>query len=172
MTQMDTLLERNQQFAADYANMLPLMPRFGTVVLSCIDARVDPAHILGLEPGDALVMRNVGGRITDAVVLELSVLSRMAQKVSGGKFPGFTLVAIQHTDCGMERIANPQMISGISQALGVDEGKVTALAIHDHEQSLKDDIAHLKNNPLTPKNLKVVGYMFDIETGLLREVSV
>lgn len=171
MNQLETLIERNQQFATTYTNELSIAPRFSTIILSCIDARVDPADILGLKAGDALVMRNAGGRITDDVILELSVLSGLMQKMRGGQFPGFTLVVIQHTDCGMSKIASPEIIAGLSQGLGVEQSKVAGLAIHDHEQGIKDDIARLKSNSITPKNLKVVAYLLDIETGLLNEVA-
>ena len=170
MTDLETLTTRNQSFAASYSNDLNIMPRFSTIILTCIDARVNPAQVLGLELGEALVIRNAGGRVNDDVVLELGILSAMAKKLLGEAFQGFTLAIIQHTDCGMEKLANPEMVSGLSQGLGVEQSRLESLAIEDHEKSIKDDITHLKNNSVVPQNLKVASYVLDVSTGLLNEV--
>jgi carbonic anhydrase len=85
-----------------------------TFVLTCADARVDPAHFLGLELGDALVFRNAGGRVTDDIELELSILWTFAAHRMGESFQGFSLVIIQHTDCGFERLSNPETVAALS----------------------------------------------------------
>ncbi|MDJ0754463.1 MAG: hypothetical protein QNJ45_13150 [Ardenticatenaceae bacterium] len=170
MNEIEILTERNRQFASSYTNQLPLMPRFSTIILTCIDARVDPAHVLGLEAGEALVMRTGGGRVNKEIALELGILSMMARRALGEQFQGFSLAIVHHTDCGFERLANPQIGAGISQGLGIEASKIDALAIHDHTQSLKDDFARLQHSPHVPKNLTVGGYLFDVETGLLKEV--
>ena len=172
MTDLKPLLERNQTFASSYSNTLSIIPRFSTIILTCLDARTDPAHFLGLEAGDALVIRNVGGRVTPDVELEIGMLWEMLKNLKGENFKGFNLAIIHHTDCGMERIANPQMITGLSQRLGVDKSKVKALAIHDHDQSLKDDIERVRNSSFIPKDLNVTGYLMDIENGLVNEVNL
>lgn len=170
MNELKILTERNRQFASSYTNHLPLMPRFSTIILTCIDARVDPAHILGLEAGEALVMRTGGGRVNDEIALELGILSLMVRQARGDEFEGFSLAIVHHTDCGFERLANPEAVAGISQRLSIEPGKVEGLAIYDHTQSLKDDIAKLQKSPHAPKDLKVGGYLFDVNTGLIEEV--
>ncbi len=105
-----TLLDRNRCFAEQFeAGDLKISPRLSTIVLTCLDARVDPAHFFGLGLGDAVVIRNAGGRITPAVMRDLGILGVLAAAVSqpgtSPRRPG--LVVIQHTDCGMSRLAYP-----------------------------------------------------------------
>lgn len=171
MTDIKPLLERNRIFASSYSNILSIVPRFSTIILTCLDARTDPAHFLGLKAGDALVIRNAGGRVTSDVELEIGMLWGMVKKFKGENFKGVDLAIIHHTDCGMERIANPQMITELSQKLDVEKSKLEALAIHDHDRSLKDDIERVLNSPHIPNDLNVTGYIMDIENGLVSEIN-
>ena len=170
MIDIETLKLRNAEFASTYTNDLTIMPKFSTIVLSCIDARVDPAQILGIDAGDALVMRTGGGRVSDDLILELAILSGMVRRMRGDAFKGFSLAVIHHTDCGFERLANPEIAAGLSNGLGIEPAKLEALAIREHSQSLAADVDKLKNSPNTPKDLKVGGYLFDVSTGLIDEV--
>ncbi|MBE9554394.1 MAG: carbonic anhydrase, partial [Proteobacteria bacterium] len=98
MSNTTTLLDHNRQFASDFsAADLPILPRLRTVVLTCGDSRVDPAHVLGLELGDAVVIRNNGGRVTPAVVHEIAALAFIVAKMDGGEPGPFELVIMQHT---------------------------------------------------------------------------
>ena len=170
MTAIESFKQRNSAFATSYTNDLTIMPKFSTVILSCIDARADPAHILGIEAGDALVLRTGGGRINDHLIMELGILTGMVKRIQGDAFQGFSLAIIHHTDCGFERLANPQLVTGLSSGLGIEKATVEALAIHDHSQSLAADIDKLKESKFTPRNLKVSGHLFDVETGNIEEV--
>lgn len=167
MADIKSLLKRNQAFASNYCNTLGIIPRFSSIILTCLDARTDPAHFLALKAGDALVIRNAGGRVTPDVELEIGLLWEMVKNFQGEKFKGLDLAIIHHTDCGMERIANPEIITGLSQRLGVDKNKIESLAIPDHEQSLKDDIERVRNSSFIPKDLSVTGYLMDIKNGLV-----
>ena len=168
MSNTITLLNRNRQFASDFtATDLPILPRLGTVVLTCIDARVDPAHIFGLELGDAVVIRNNGGRVTPTVIQELAALAFMVAKMAGDNPDPFELVLVQHTQCGAERFADPGFQQAIKAEIGVD---VSSSAITDHEQSLRDDIERLRNAPEVPGYIIVSGFIYDVRNGTVREV--
>lgn len=163
-----TLLDRNRQFASDFAAAdLPILPKLRTVLLTCIDARVDPAHILGIELGDAVVMRNNGGRVTPAVVKEVSTLAFMVSKMGGEGSPAFEFIIIQHTQCGAQRFADPDFQRELMELRGVD---VSESAITDPEQSLREDVERLRTAPEVPDYVIVSGLLYDVTTGLVREV--
>lgn len=162
MTDLDTLLDRNADYARSH-EPLGLMPRMTTLVISCLDARVDPAHILGLRPGDSLVLRNAGGRVTGAVEQEIALLAAMVKKVAPDA--RLALVLIHHTDCGMEKLARPEAAAGVAAAAGLEPERVAALAIHDHGDSLREDVARLKASALVPAGLSVTALRWDHRTG-------
>ena len=170
MSGLQTLLERNQQFAAQYEGNLAIMPKFPTLVLTCSDARIDPAHFLGLELGDALVFRNAGGRVTDDIEQEIGILWLMASKMAGKNFPGFSLAIIQHTDCGMERLANPQLADAIHNHLHIEKDDIAEICNVDHGQSIRNDIERLRNSSLVPQQLVVSGHIYNVQEGTIAEV--
>ncbi|QDG75815.1 carbonic anhydrase [Labrenzia sp. PHM005] len=168
MTATSILLERNQALAEGFdAADLPILPKLGTMILTCIDARVDPAHILGLELGEAVVIRNNGGRVTDAVIQEIGAIAFMVKQMSGGQGGGFELVILQHTQCGAQRLADPEMQQALKKNLGID---VSQSAIHDHEETMKDDIKRLRSAPEIPDNIVVSALLYDVKTGAAREI--
>lgn len=168
MSNTTTLLDRNRRFASGFAAAdMPILPKLRTVILACADARVDPAHILGLELGDAVVICNNGGRVTSAVMEEIATLSFMVAKMDGDKPGGFELILMQHTQCGVERFADPNFQSALKQKLGID---VSSVAITDHEQSLREDVERLREAPGVPGYIVVSGLIYDVQHGLVREV--
>ena len=170
MSDLQILLERNQHFAAQYKGGLKGIPKLATFVLTCSDARIDPAHFLGLELGDALVFRNGGGRVTDDIELELGILWTMAAGMMGENFQGFSLVIIQHTDCGFERLANPEMAAALSNRLNVEPAQIEGMSNVDHAQSIYEDIERLRQSSLVPNKLVVSGHIYNVEDGTLAEV--
>jgi len=168
MSSTPTLLTRNRKFSENFDDAdLPILPKLRTVVLGCVDARVDPAHVLGLELGDAVVMRNNGGRVTPEVIDELVALTFMVAKMSDGEPHEFEVVIMQHTQCGAERFADPNLQKELKTQTGVD---VSTVAITDHEQSLKGDIELLCNTPEIPEYVVISGYIYDVQSGSVREV--
>jgi carbonic anhydrase len=115
------MLERNRDFAAQQSAagaLMPslpgAMPQVKAIIIGCADMRVDPAHVLGIQPGEAVVIRNIGGRITPGLLQELGLLGRIGEVA--GKAPGgggeFHLIVLQHTDCGITRLAgDPAMLA-------------------------------------------------------------
>lgn len=168
MSSIKTLLDRNRQFASKFTEAdLPIIPKLRTVLLTCIDARVDPAHVFGLELGDAVVMRNNGGRVTPNVVDEIATIAFMSAMMDGGEPKPFELVIMQHTECGAERFSNPDFQHKLKALRGVD---VSSLAITDHEQSLVEDIERLRSAPEVPGYIIVSGFIYDVQLGSVREV--
>ncbi len=170
MSDLQTLLERNQQFAGEYESGLTILPKFFTIILTCVDARIDPAHFLGLELGDALVFRNAGGRVTDDLELDLGVLWMLGAGVGGENFPGLSLAVVQHTDCGLERLAKPELAAALTKRLGLEQAQIDGLVNTDHAQRIREDIERLRKSPLVPKGLIVSGYIYRVEDGTLEEV--
>lgn len=171
MSDLQIFMERNQTFAAQYdGSDMSIMPKFSTLILTCIDARIDPAHFLGLDLGDALVFRNAGGRVTDDLELDIGVLWMMAARMAGDNFPGFSLALIQHTDCGYERLANPDLTAAMSNRLGVDQSTLDNLCNADHARQIRDDITRLRQSAVVPNGLIVSGHIYDVEHGVVAEV--
>src|SRR5215471_20012260 len=128
MSNLDSLLERNQVFAAQQSAAGTLMPSLPqalpnvkAIIIGCADMRVDPVHILGIKPGEAVVMRNIGGRITPVLLEELRLLGRIGEvagEITGGGGE-FHIIVFQHTDCGITRLANDSAM--LSQYFQVQE---------------------------------------------------
>lgn len=169
MTNNTAILERNRRFADRFeAADLPILPKLGTLILTCIDARVDPAHVLGLDLGDAVVLRNNGGRITESVIDEIATLAFMVGKMTGNPDPDFNLVLMQHTQCGAQNFANPEFRNALQARLGID---VSTSAIVDQETDLGRDIERLADAPVIPGGLSVSALLYDVKTGRVREIS-
>ncbi len=134
-------------------------------------AIIDPAHLFGLELGDAIVIRNGGGWITPAVLRDLAILGVLAANLPGPGAPNPELVAIHHTDCGMCRLANPAIQQQVAERLGIGVDEVTAMAITDPAASVQDDIEQLRQTPETPDQLIVSGFVYDVKNGTLNQVA-
>ena len=105
MTLLDTLTNRNRDFAAqEFVADLPLMPSLRAIIIGCADPRVDPARLLGLKNGEAVVIRNIGGRITPGTLQTMGMLSTIAQIEGTNPGGDFTLIVLHHTDCGITRL--------------------------------------------------------------------
>ncbi len=170
---LTALLDRNRSFAERFAaGDLEILPRMATILLTCVDARVDPAHLFGLGLGDAVVIRNAGGRITPAVIRDLGILGVLAvaanQRGTSPIQP--ELVVIHHTDCGMSRLANPALQGQVSKRLGLSVDEVSAMAISDPTTSVQDDIDRLRHTPGTPDQLIVSGFVYDVSNGTINQV--
>ena len=169
MTTLDTLLDRNRRFAA--ANPpadLRLFPKLETIVIGCADPRVDPAAVLGLELGDALVIRNLGGRFTPEVFQTLAALRLIAAAEGVAPGPDWNLVVLQHTDCGLTRLGDqPGLLANV---FGVDPADLAAKAVNDPVAAVAVDVAAIKANPFLPAAFLVSGLVYDVATGLVNVV--
>ena len=165
------LLDRNRRFAEQFeAGDLAIRPRMSTIILTCLDARVDPAHLFGLGLGDAVVIRNAGGRITRAVMGDLGILSVLAANIPGPGAMQPELVIIHHTDCGMSRLANPAIQEQVATRLGLGMEEIAAMAITDPARTVRDDVERLRKTPGTPDQLIVSGFVYDVSSGTINQV--
>lgn len=169
MNGLSTLLERNQRFAQTFTGAsMPILPRLRIVVIACADARVDPAHVLGLGLGEAVVIRNNGGRVTPAVIDEIAVLAFMAARMTNSTEPEFNIVVIHHTQCGAERFADPTFQAAIQDRIGIN---VADAAIHDHDQSMRIDLDRLRDAPELQGHITIAALHYDVATGRAREFA-
>ncbi len=170
MTDVQTLTDRNLEFASRFdQGDLAILPRLSTLVLTCLDARVDPAHLLGLGLGDAVVMRNIGGRVTDEVIEHIAILLALGATLAGDGRPALDLAVVHHTDCGASRFAIPQVRQKLGQAAGIGEAAIERLAITDTQTSVAEDLERLRAAATLPDDLVVAGYVYDVTDGHVRE---
>ena len=178
ISELDSMLERNKEFAAHQSAAgapMPSLPQalldLRAVIVGCADMRVDPAHILGIKTGEAVVMRNIGGRITPGLLEELGLLGRIGEVA--GKSPGgggeFHLVVLHHTDCGITRLAGDSAM--LMHYFQVQEGDLKKKAVTDPRAAVAIDVALLRSIPAIPREWILSGLVYDTKTGLV-EVAV
>jgi carbonic anhydrase len=177
MSYLEHLLQRNKAFAARQSaegtlmpSLPPALPNVKAIIIGCADMRVDPAHLFGIKPGEAVVLRNIGGRFTPALLEELALLGRIG--AVAGENPGgggeFHLIVLQHTDCGITRLAgDPAMLAHYFQ---IQEAELKAKAVKDPRAALAVDVAALRAIPLLPGAWLISGLMYDVATGLIEIV--
>jgi len=177
MSVLDSMLERNKSFAAQQSaagTLMPSLPRatpnLKAIIIGCADMRVDPADLFGAKPGEALIIRNIGGRITPVLLEELGMLGRVGQvmKEAPGGGGEFHLIVLHHTDCGITRLAgDPAMLAHYFQ---IPEGEVNAKAVMDPRAAVAADVALLRTIPALPGAWLVSGLVYDVSTGLVEVV--
>ncbi|MFK3970979.1 carbonic anhydrase [Pseudomonas sp. NPDC087358] len=170
MNVIDDLLQRNATFASTEFNAgLKIMPSMKTVVIGCVDPRVDPADVLGLAHGEAAVIRNVGGRINPATLQNMAIVRSVAKAQGKDMGPGWNLIVLHHTDCGITPCLHhaPELLA---KNLGVTVAELDNLAIADPYQAVAIDVAALKANPQLPGDFTVTGMVYDVLTGRVETV--
>jgi carbonic anhydrase len=170
MTRMTSLLERNEQFARTYTQMALGLPATQMLVVTCLDHRVDPAIVLGLRLGDAPVIRNAGGRVTQAVIDDVAYLAFLAEQLFGSQGPDGTLfevAVVHHTQCGTGFLADPSFRHQAAEATGLSEAALEASAVADPHTTVRADVERLLTSPLLTPKVSVSGHVYDIATGRL-----
>jgi carbonic anhydrase len=163
MTATDDLLRNNESYAGSFDKAdLPLPPAKKTAVVACMDARLDPARALGLEEGDAHVIRNAGGVITDDAIRSLAI----SQRLLGTE----EIILIHHTDCGMLTFSDDDFKRQVQDDTGIKPAWA-AEAFGDLDEDVRQSIARIKASPFIPNKDAVRGFVYEVETGRLREVS-
>ena len=169
MNNLDTMLARNKDFAAQQSaadTLMPwlpsAMPQVKAMIIGCADMRVDPAQLLQLEPGEAVVIRNIGGRITPGLLEQLGLLGRIGQVA--GEAPGgggeFHLIVLHHTDCGITRLTgDPALLAPYFQ---IAEAELPAKAVTDPHASVAVDVALLRTIPALPGAWLISGLVYDV----------
>ena len=168
MSRLDPLLERNQSFAQSGAyNRVTPMPNHQLLVLTCMDHRIDPAHILGIDLGDALVLRNIGGRVNDEVILDIAFIAALTENLFGDQAPPFEVAVIHHTECGSAFLADDEFRHSFANRIGVSEQGLATRAVTDPSESILADVEKLLASRLVPSRVSVSGHVYDVSTGLV-----
>jgi carbonic anhydrase len=163
MSVTDELLQNNESYAASFdKGDLPLPPAKGVAVVACMDARLDVHKILGLEEGDAHVIRNAGGVVTDDEIRSLAI----SQRLLGTK----EIVLIHHTDCGMLTFSDDDFRRQIQEDTGI-KPEWAAEAFPDLDEDVRQSIARIEASPFIPNKDSVRGFVYEVESGRLREVQ-
>jgi carbonic anhydrase len=171
-SRMTPLLARNEQFARTYTPVPLGLPAAQVIVITCLDHRIDPAVTLGLRLGDAPVLRNAGGRVTQLVIEEVAYLAFLGGRLAGGQLAGDSVevAVIHHTQCGTGFLADPGFRREASAATGVDEAALGGPAVRDPHATVVADVGRLLASPLLPPGMGVSGHVYDIETGRVTTV--
>src|ERR1700679_1305799 len=177
MNSLASMLDRNKNYAANSSAGATLMPSFPralpnvkAIIIGCADMRVDPAHVLGIKPGEAVVIRNIGGRITPGLLEQLGLLGRIGEVA--GENPGgggeFHLIVLQHTDCGITRLAgDPAKLAHYFQ---IQEAELKKKAVLDPRAAVAADVALLRTISALPVQWLISGLVYDVATGLVEIV--
>jgi carbonic anhydrase len=163
MSATDDLLANNEAYAASFDKAdLPPPPAKKVAVVACMDARLDVSRALGLSEGDAHVIRNAGGVVTDDAIRSLAI----SQRLLGTE----EIILIHHTGCGMLTFTDDEFRSSIEQETGIKPGWA-AESFGDLEGDVRQSIARIKASPFIPRKDAVRGFVYEVETGRLREVT-
>ncbi len=163
MSHADSLLKNNETYARDFTKgNLPRLPSRKVAVLACMDARLDVYKVLGLGEGEANVIRNAGGVVTDDAIRSLVI----SQRLLGTE----EVLLIHHTDCGMLTFSDDELKKKIQSETGL-RPPFAFEAFEDLEDDVRQSVSRVKASPFIPKRNKVRGFVYDVKTGRLREVS-
>ncbi len=163
MAVTDELLQRNASYAESFSKgELPLPPASRVAVLACMDARLDVHKILGLEEGDAHVIRNAGGAATDDAIRSLMI----SQRLLGTE----EVILIHHTDCGMLTFTDDQVKAQVQSDTGIRPAFALE-AFTDLEEDVRQSVARIKASPFVPNKDRVRGFVYDVRSGRLAEVT-
>jgi carbonic anhydrase len=163
MSELDDLLRANAAFAEGFGGGdLPAPPSRHLAVVTCMDARILPLSVFGLKIGDAHILRNAGGRVTDDVLRSLLVSSH----ILGTR----AIAVVHHTECGMLTKTGAEIREAVREGSGSDPGDIDFHAIADPEGDLRSDVKRISESGLFPHEVDVRGFIYDVRDGRLREV--
>ena len=163
MSTTDDLLRNAEEYAASFdKGELPLPPAKGVAVVACMDARLIPTRVLGLEEGDAHVIRNAGGVVTDDEIRSLAISQRLLGTTE--------IILIHHTDCGMLTFTDDEFKRSVQDDTGI-KPEWAAEAFSDLDEDVRQSIARIQASPFIPNKDSIRGFVYEVETGKLREVD-
>ncbi|KAA1399634.1 beta-class carbonic anhydrase [Aeromicrobium ginsengisoli] len=164
MPEFDDLLAANREYAEDFGlSGFDGIAHAGIAMVTCMDSRIDPLRMIGLAPGDAKILRNPGGRVTDAalVALVLGVTLLQVRRV----------LIVEHTRCAMASSTEDELKGRVGDAAGTDASWMTLGAIDDQQNTVRADVLRVRSHPLIPDDIAVGGFIYDVDTGLLNPVT-
>jgi carbonic anhydrase len=166
----DSTLERNRAFASAGGHEgAVVFPNLRLFVITCLDPRVDPAHFLGLRLGDALVARNVGGRVTPEVINDVAFIAQLAEGALP-EGPLFEVAVIHHTQCGTGALADEGFRRRYAERIGAEESALRDHAVLDPAATVTGDVDLLRSAPAISPRVAVSGHAYDVTTGLVQTV--
>ncbi len=164
MAALPEMLSANDEYAASFTKGdLPMPPARHVAILTCMDARLIPASFLGLQEGDAHVIRNAGGRASEDAIRSLVI----SYELLGTR----EFMVIHHVDCGMLTFTNEALRQRLQDSLGADASGIDFLPFSDLDEGVRQDVATIRSSPLVPDDIPVTGFVYDVRTGKLREVQ-
>jgi len=167
---IESALERNRAFAAAGGHQgAVVFPKLGVFVITCLDPRVDPAHFLGLGLSDAMVLRNVGGRVTPAVINDVAFISQLGETALPDG-PLFEVAVIHHTQCGTGALADDTFRRRYAERVGVDESTLLEQAVLDPAATVTRDVERLRSAAAISPRVTVSGHVYDVVSGLVQTV--
>ena len=170
MANIDPFLERNKHFATtDAREGARIAARHPVYVITCLDPRTDPSAFLELKLGDAMVIRNAGGRVSPDVLTDLAYIGYLSNRVIPGG-PRFEVAVIHHTQCGTHFLADQDFRRGFADLIGGDEAALAAEAVVHPEQTVRADVDLLRSSTVLPATITVSGHVYDVDTGLITTV--
>ena len=162
MPEFDDLLAANATYAESFSDSgFDGIARAGVAIVTCMDSRIEPLQMLGLSLGDAKILRSPGGRV-DHTILEALIISVHLLQVE-------RILVVAHTRCAMASSTTQQLRDRIEASAGQDASWLTINAIPDQVEALADDVQKLRTHPLVPDHVKVGGFIYDVDTGLISE---
>ncbi|GCE37565.1 carbonic anhydrase [Rhodococcus wratislaviensis] len=163
MTVTDQYLKNNDEYAAGFTGPLPLPPSKHVAVLACMDARLDVYRILGLQEGEAHVVRNAGGVVTDDEIRSLAISQRLLGTTE--------IILIHHTDCGMLTFTDDDFKKSIQDEVGIKPAW-SAEAFSDLDEDVRQSLRRIQASPFVTATTSLRGFVFDVATGKLAEVKI
>jgi carbonic anhydrase len=173
MNKIDSLLQRNEQFARTFTPVPLGPPAAGVLVVTCLDHRVDPSDFLGLQLGDAPIIRNLGGRVTKAVIDDIAFFAFVAEQIFGDPDSAETLfevAVIHHTQCGSGNLADDHFRHGYAQLIGADEAELRNHAVLDPAATVATDVDRLRSATEISHRVTISGHVYDVVTGEVKTV--
>ena len=170
MASIDPFLRRNKDFAATGAHEgASIVARHPVYVITCLDPRTDPSAFLELELGDAMVIRNAGGRVSPDVLKDLAYIGYLSNTVVPGG-PRFEVAVVHHNQCGTHFLADEEFRRGFADLIGGDDAALAAEAVTDPEQTVRFDVELLRSATVLPDTITVSGHVYDVTTGLVTTI--
>jgi carbonic anhydrase len=166
---ISTIAARNQAFAeaGGHQGATPLAT-LRLFVVTCLDPRTDPAHLLGLQLSEAFIVRNVGGRVTDEVIASVAFVAQIAESISpDGLDPFFEVAIIHHNQCGTMALADDGFRAAYAGRIGADETELREQVVLDPRETVAVDVERLRQAAAIPSRVLVSGHVYDVTTGLL-----
>ena len=165
MSYFENFLKANQAYVELHGDLhLPIKPKTQVAIVTCMDSRLHVAPALGLALGDAHILRNAGGRVTEDMIRSLVI----SQQQMGTR----EIVVLHHTDCGAQTFENEAFRQHLKKELCIDVGDQDFLPFQDVEESVREDMLLLKRSPLIPNDVVISGAVYDVDTGWIQQVHL